>query len=110
MEFVADQSRSIYFWLSSARHHVMANTTVGLEAVCFPDINIYIATFVKHEQLESLLDAGDAVGFGSGEELMEAVSRNDEPFRSGLREALWERGAKENLERFFSDMRQGGWA
>lgn len=109
VEFSTDQSRGIYWWLSSAKHHVMASTTVGLEAVCLPDINIYVAEFVDHEQLKCLLEAGDAEGFNSAEELFGMVSEGRRPFRSGLRNRLWEPEATANMERFFAGLAERGW-
>ena len=107
--FSTDQSKGIYHWLSKAKHHVMVNTTVGLEAVRIPGIAVYIADFLHHEQLQLLLDYGVARTFKSAGELMSQienplVSENDE-----LCGRLWTHDSARNFEDFFSELKKQDW-
>lgn len=109
IEMVSDQTKDIYYWLKRGRHHVMANTTVGLEAMAFDHTNVCIATNVSHLQTQPLLDWGLAQGFTTSDELMQLV---ETPIKCDLkkkREKIWKSNAKQNIETFFHDMKEQNW-
>lgn len=108
LEIVTDQSKGIYYWLKRGKHHVMADTTVGLEAVAVDGSNICIALNTDHEQTQPLLDWGAARGFRTADELLELI-RNPKDVDSHYRRELWEENARDNMERFFRQMKEQGW-
>ena len=108
LEIITDQSKGIYYWLKRGKHHVMASTTVGLEAVAVEGSNICIALNVDHEQTQPLLDWGVARGFQTADELLKLIRNPKEVDLSHKRE-LWEENASGNIERFFLQMKERGW-
>lgn len=108
LEIITDQSKGIYYWLKQGKHHVMASTTVGLEAVAVEGSNICIALHVDHEQAQPLLDWGVARGFQTADELLELI-RNPQEVDTSHKRELWEENASENIERFFLQMKEQGW-
>ena len=108
LEIVTDQSKGIYYWLKYGKHHVMASTTVGLEAVAVDGSNICIALNVDHEQAQPLLNWGVARGFQTADELLELILHPKEVDTSHRRE-LWEENARENMELFFMQIKEQGW-
>lgn len=107
IEVVTRQDKGIYYWLKLGKHHVMASTTVGLEAVAMPHTNICIAENVPHEQTQPLLDWGVARGFSTAAQLMELV-RHPLQSENGVleekRKALWQPNAEQNIQDFFRDI------
>lgn len=109
IQVITDQSKGIYYWLKLGKHHIMANTTVGHEALVFPHTNICIATNVNHEQMQPLLDWGFARGFNNVDELLHLI---DDPLSSKStmdRSNLWEDSGKKNIELFLSTMKHLKW-
>lgn len=107
---ITDQGKGIYYWLKLGRFHVMADTTVGLEALSFPHAVVCIAEHVPHIQTQPLLDWGVAEGFTTAQQLMQIVERPREKKADIIRskrEALWQPNAKENMQRFFSEFAVG---
>ena len=109
IEFITRQSEGIYYWLKLGRHHVMASTTVGLEAVAFNHTNICIAENVPHEQTQPLMDWGIARGFSSANELMNLIQYPISTEYSEVRKALWENNAEKNIQKFLMDLRSNNW-
>lgn len=109
---ITSQKEGIYHWLKMARHHVMASTTVGLEAMAFDHCNVCIAENVPHDQTQCLLDWGVARGFKTAEELAELIlsPMEDSPKLQEIRNQLWKRDARNNMEAFFRDMAANNWA
>ena len=108
---VTSQKEGIYYWLKMAKHHVMAGTTVGLEAMLFDDINVCIAENVPHEQTQPLLDCDAARGFHTAEELVNLIIDpvvNNEAIR-GIRELLWKNNAATNMENFIKNLKKNDW-
>lgn len=99
-----NNSLGVYYWLKKAKHHIMASTTVGLEAVAFDHVNICISLDVPHDQTQCLIDWGVARGFSSDEELMKLVlSPLDNKDKIGsIRTQLWKPNARENMTSLFS--------
>lgn len=109
IEVVTAQDKGIYYWLKLAKHHVMANTTVGLEAAALDHTNICIATAVPHQQTQPLLDWGVGKGFDTAEELMDLIKNPLQADKAKARNALWKPNAAKNMERFFTEMWEQDW-
>lgn len=109
IELVTDQTKDIYYWLKIGKYHVMADTTVGLEAVAFDHTNICIATNVSHIQTQPLLDWGVARGFSTADELMQLVKNPESDKKQKMREGLWKSNAQENIQSFFTRMKEQNW-
>ena len=111
-EIVTSQKEGIYYWLKRAKHHVMASTTVGLEAVVFDHTNICIATHIPHDQVQCLLDWGIARGFETDDELQKLVlnpiDMNPKNIEQ-VRKKLWSDNASENMTFFFERLKLNGW-
>lgn len=106
VEMITDQSKGIYYWLKLGKFHVMADTTVGLEALSLPHTVVCIAEHVPHIQTQPLLDWGAAEGFTTAQQLMQIVESPREKMADAIkskRKALWQPNAKENMQRFFSE-------
>lgn len=105
-KFINSQDKSIYYWLKSATHHVMASTTVGLEAMAFDHCNVCIIESVPHEQTQCLLEWGVARGFKTAEELADLIQNpiEDKSNLQTVRERLWKRKGKENIESFIRNL------
>ncbi|PWL89399.1 MAG: hypothetical protein DBY17_01855 [Oscillospiraceae bacterium] len=103
IEVITRQDKGIYYWLKLGKHHVMASTTVGFEAVAMPHANICIAENVPHEQTQPLLDWGVACGFSTAAQLMELVRhplQSENGVLAEKRKALWQPNAKQNIQDF----------
>ena len=111
VEFVSSQEKGIYYWLKYARHHVMASTTVGLEAMAFDHCNVCIIESIPHDQTQCLLDWGVARGFKTPDELAHLIENPLEGCQNlfEVRDRLWKRNSKENMERFFRTMNENEW-
>lgn len=109
IEMVAQQDKSIYYWLKLAKHHVMANTTVGLEAVAFSHTNVCIATNVSHLQTKPLLEWGVARGFSTAGELMRLIECPISGDRKDTRNRLWKPNAEQNIQMFFQSLKAQNW-
>ncbi len=109
--FINSQDKGIYYWLKYAKHHVMASTTVGLEAMAYDHCNVCIIESVPHEQTQCLLDWGVARGFRTVDELADLIQNpiEDKPNIQDVRGMLWKRDAKKNMEEFFQKMFEDGW-
>lgn len=110
VELITDQSKGIYYWLKRGKFHVMADTTVGLEALSLPHTVVCIAEHVPHVQMQPLLDWSVAEGFTTAQQLMQIVESPREKMEDTIkskREALWQPNAKENMQRFFSEFAAG---
>lgn len=109
--FIEEQDKSIYYWLKYARHHVMASTTVGLEAMAFEHCNVCIIESVPHDQTQCLLDWGVARGFKSVNELADLIHNpiGEKPYLKQIREQLWKKNAKNNIESFFRKISENSW-
>lgn len=111
-EIITKQDGGIYYWLTKARHHVLASTTVGLEAVALDHSNVCVATHVPHDQVQCLLDWGVARGFSTAAELMDLVlnpiDMNTEDALE-VRKKLWKENACKNMTTFFRDMKKNNW-
>lgn len=109
LKIITSQNNSIYYWLKRARHHIMANTTVGLESVAFDNLNVCIAKKIPHDQLQYLIDTGIAREFTDVEELVymiqNPISINKE-YLLNVRDGLWSENATQNMERFFCNLHQ----
>ena len=107
VEIVTDQSMGIYYWLKRAKHHIMASTTVGLEAVALNHPNVCIATNMPHEQVQCLLDWKIARGFSTVQQLidliLDPIDLNNKIART-VREKLWKSNASANITMFFSEL------
>lgn len=104
---IKSQNKSIYYWLKYGKHHIMASTTVGLEAMAFGHANIYICQAVPHDQTRCLIDWKVAQGFFSAEELMKKILEKKEiniAKRKKINQQLWKPDAKKNMEDFFSKL------
>ena len=109
IEIVAQQDKSIYYWLKLAKHHVMANTTVGLEAVAFNHTNVCIATNVSHVQTQPLLEWGVARGFATAGDLMQLIECPISGDCSNARSGLWRPNAEQNIQMFFRNLKAQDW-
>lgn len=106
IEIITDSSKSIYYWLSFGRHHIMASTTVCMEALAIDGNNICITTDFPHEQSQPMLDIGLARGFSTPEELMNLIHI---PFSKNMgeeREKIWRPNAAKNVRDFFDMLYQ----
>ena len=107
-----DNSEGIYYWLKRAKHHIMASTTVGLEAVAFDHTNICICLNIPHDQTQCLLDWGIARGFSSEDELVDLIKNpiiyNSE-FIDEIRTQLWKNDAINNVTDFFRVIKANKW-
>lgn len=92
------KDKSIYYWLHSACHHVMASSTVGMEALVYDHTNIYIAENVEHAQVQCLLDADVACGFKSAKELESLIINSDKKHEGFNRENFWKSNATNNIK------------
>lgn len=92
------KDKSIYYWLHSACHHVMASSTVGMEALVYDHTNIYIAENVEHAQVQCLLDADVAYGFKSAKELESLIINSDKKHEGFNRESFWKSNATNNIK------------
>lgn len=104
VELVTDQSKGIYYWLKLGKYHVMADTTVGYEALSFPHTVVCIAEHVPHVQTKPLLDWGIARGFTTAQQLLEIIRSEHEQkldVSAAKRQVLWQPDAKENIQKFF---------
>lgn len=104
VELITDQSKGIYYWLKLGKYHVMADTTVGLEALSFPHTVVCIAEHVPHLQTEPLLNWGVARGFTTAQQLLEIIESSYEQnldVAAAKRQTLWQSDAKENMRKFF---------
>lgn len=108
LEIITDQSQGIYYWLKRGKHHVLANSTVGFEAAAVEGSNICVALNVDHGGVQPLLDWGIARGFQTADELLELI-RNPQEVDMYHKRELWEENARENMERFFRQMKEQGW-
>lgn len=109
IEIITDQSKGIYYWLKLGKHHIMANTTVGFEALVFPHTNICIAVNVNHEQLQPLIDWKFARGFSTADELINLIESPDEKDKYIDRNQLWKKHGAENIEGFLTYMHNSNW-
>ena len=113
INIVTSQKEGIYYWLKKAKHHIMASTTVGLEAVALDHTNVCIATNVPHDQVECLLEWKIARGFNSAEELkaliMDPIDMNND-LAKNARERLWKENASDNMTAFFEKLKNNNWA
>lgn len=109
LEVITSQSEGIYYWLKLAKHHVMANTTVGLEAVAFPHTNICIAENVSHEQTQPLLDWKVARGFFNAQGLMELIENPNTAVSEKAKENLWKKDSAKNVATFFKKLKEQNW-
>lgn len=103
--FIDNQDKDIYYWLKYAKHHVMISSTVGLEAMAFDHCNVCIYENAPHEQTQCLLDWKIARGFNTAGELSLLIDNPMEE-RTDLRDvrnSLWKRHAKRNMESFFEN-------
>ena len=111
-ELIIDQSKGIYYWLKTAKHHIMASTTVGLEAVAMDHPNVCIALTVPHDQVQCLIDWNIARGFSSAEELirlvLEPLDMNNSQAMAA-RKRLWKDNGSENMTAFFRRLKKNGW-
>jgi len=112
IEIVTSQKEGIYYWLKRAKHHVMASTTVGLEAVSMEHVNVCIATMIPHDMVKCLLDWNIARGFSSADELVELVlnpidMKTDEA--EAARSILWEKKSAKNMTNFFKALSANEW-
>ena len=113
IEIITDQGKGIYYWLKSAKYHVMASTTVGLEAMVFPHTEVFICESIPHDQTQCLLDWGLAEGFHDGNELVTKILTAKEvnlEEKRKKKEMLWKPDAINNMQNFFSLMRDSKWS
>ena len=109
VSFITSQSEGIYYWLKLGTFHVMASTTVGLEAMAFDHTRVCIAENVPHEQTQCLLDWGLAEGFSTAPELLDIVSnkktkeKNSEKLLE-IRNGLWKKNAANNISEFLTGL------
>lgn len=99
------QDKSIYFWLKYGRHHIMGNTTVGLEAIVYDHTNICISQNTPHEQTQILIDWGIARSFSTSQELMELVDTPVFTDKAKYKERVWRDNAQENINKFINEIR-----
>lgn len=96
-------NNNIYHYLKMARHHIVINTTVGLQAASFSHTNICVCTLKRHDTNKCLIDNGAARGFSNSEELVELI-RNPIKNVNGYSEQLFMKNAKENIVAFFENI------
>lgn len=121
-QFIESQEKGIYYWLKYAVHHVIAGSTVGMEALAFDHCNVYIIETIEHDHTQCLLEWGVAQGFKTADELLSEIISNDtNSIKDGFqisennqciykaRNGLWKRNAKENMEMFFSEVSKKDW-
>lgn len=112
INIVTSQKEGIYYWLKKAKHHIMASTTVGLEAVAFDHSNVCIATNIPHDQLVCLLEWGIARGFETADELIKLILNPidmESKVATEVRERLWKKNASANMAVFFRKLKDGNW-
>lgn len=109
IQVITDQSKGIYYWLKLGKHHIMANTTVGHEALVFPHTNICIATNVNHEQMQPLLDWNLARGFDSVEQLIYLIKSPSSDDMIESKSKLWEPEGEKKIIQFLINMKQNDW-
>lgn len=109
LEVITNQDKGIYYWLKLARHHVVSNTTVGLEAVAMAHTNICVATNIPHAQTQPLLDWGVASSFTNAAELIELVENPPQRDTTKERSALWKPNGEKNIQDFFSRLKAQNW-
>lgn len=109
VELVTSQAEGIYYWLKLGKHHVMADTTVGLEATMMEHANICIATHVPHMQTQPLLDWGVARGFTTADELMLLIEHPISNTCTDVRNGLWKAKAEQNMQIFFQNLKAQNW-
>ena len=105
-KFIVSQKKGIYYWLKRGKYHIMASTTVGLEAMVFDHTRVFISAMVPHDQTQCLVDWGVASQFFSSEDLVKKIisdnGNNDMAKRDTIRKMLWKSDAKNNMENFFA--------
>lgn len=97
VEIITDQSKDVYYWLKKGAHHVMASSTVGLEAMKIDTANVYISLHTEHAQTKPLLDWNVAVGYDTAEELVELITSPDKPDKKQIALSLWSENANDNI-------------
>lgn len=111
-EFVTSKEGDIYYWLKKAKHHVMAGTTVGLEALVYNHVNVCIAANVPHDQTQCLIDWGVARGFCTSSELVSLIMNPldmDNGNYEKVKNMLWKRNPQSNINEFFKMMKGNNW-
>ena len=109
LEVITNQEKGIYYWLKLARHHIVSNTTVGLEAVALSHTNICVATNIPHAQTQPLLDWGVARGFTNVVELVDLIENPSHKTMTEERSALWKPNAEKNICEFFVRLKKQNW-
>ncbi len=109
LEIVTDQSKGIYYWLKVGTFHIVAHTTVGLEAIAFPNAKVCVAQNVPHDQNEVLLKNGLARGFSTADELVGLVMEHSKMNTDDLRDDFWKKNPCQNIKKFFARMKQQNW-
>lgn len=96
-------NNNIYHYLKMARHHIVINTTVGLQAASFAHTNICVCTLKRHDTNKCLIENGAARGFKNAAELIDLIRY---PMKHGKEysEQLFMKNAKENIVNFFENI------
>ena len=112
LQVITSQKEGIYYWLKKAKHHIMASTTVGLEAIAFDHCNVCIAEDVPHDQTQCLLDWGVARCFSTVDELknliLNPLDLTTEEAKKA-RERLWSSNASTNMTNIFRKFKENNW-
>lgn len=97
IEIVTEQKDDIYYWLKKGKFHIMASSTVGLEAMCFEHANVIISLKSEHKQCEPLLEWNTAKGYKDVDELEKLILHPVVQNKSKCRELLWKKNSVENI-------------
>lgn len=112
LQVITSQKEGVYYWLKKAKHHIMATTTVGLEAMIFDHSNVCIALNTHHDTAQCLLDWGTARGFSTAEELKELILNPIDLTTESAkkaRERLWRSNASNNMKNIFREFKAHDW-
>lgn len=107
VEFITDQSKGIYYWLKYGRHHIVTNSTVGLQCASIPGANIFIPEKFEHFGNQMLIDFNLARTFRDADDLLKQIK--DSYMAKGNPDKLWAPNAAKNMEQFFLEMKKQNW-
>lgn len=98
IQIITDQTKDVYYWLKKGKFHVMASSTVGLEAMCFEHTNVIISLKSEHEQCQPLLDWNAAKCYQTVEELVDIILHSEKQYKIECKQLLWKNNSVENIK------------
>lgn len=103
VEVVKDQSKDVYYWLKKGKFHVMASSTVGLEAMVVDNAEVFVSLHAEHEQVQPLLDWDAARGYETVDELLKMLESAPPLDKTLAKNRLWKENAVENIKAFLRE-------